>query len=319
MKHTASTALLAGVLMSGIFGVAAPGFASVAAPNASPLQADPEVLEAEPVDSLRIEPADEPTHPAPLDGVTADDSASASDGAPYDFAKPRLLLPYYLTAYIPPADRTELNLGLLLSQSPGIDVSLGWGVMDRTMLSARISALGASYTAGLGLKYLFLPELPDSSKPAVSALLQALFLNHRTLGEVRENVFRGSRIQTGFILSKDLGILARSLGASRSLQDVLSLLRLHGEALLDFQIGRENAVEAAVSRLDFGAKLALEAAIQPEVAYAYFVLDTLPDWIGDFNYYFGGRFYSQPDLAFDALIGRIQNNPGLLLTISWIF
>jgi len=309
MKHTASTALLAGVLTLSFVGGAS-GFAT----------AELEALEAAPVDTLRAVPDADLQAPAPKSESAASDGAEApAESVPYDFARPRLLLPYYLTAYIPPVDRTELNLGLFLSQSPGIDVSLGWGALDRLMISTRVSAMGASSTVGLNLKYLALPESPSSTKPAVTVRVQGLFLNHRTLGEVRENIFRGNRIQIGAVLSKDLGSLARNLQAGRAVQDLLSPLRLHAEALVEYRNGRYGAAEDALSDVAVGAKAALEAVIQPDVIYAFLVLDTLPDWLDEENYYAGVRYYSQPDLAFDILGGRIQNSSGMLVVLSWIF
>jgi hypothetical protein len=307
MKLSAPAALLAGALIW--TGVAA-------AAQAVPAPADREVLEAAPVDALPPAPT-----PAPEPAAEAAPAAStpAETSVPYDFARPRLLLPYYLCAYVPPPDRTELNLGLLLSQAPGIDVALGWGAMERMEIAAHVAAFGASNTVDLGLKYLFLPEQPESTKPALALLIQALFLNHRTLGEIRENIFRGNRLQAGIILSKDLGLLARNLNAGQGLQAFFSALRLHGEVVLEYQTGLSGAAEEPVSRIDAGAKLALEAALQPEILYMYAVMDSIPDWIGDLNYYLGARYYSQPDLAFDALAGRIQNNLGLALAISWIF
>jgi len=322
MKHPASSALLASALITGIFGVATAGHAATS--KFFPSADASEVLEAEPVGRQKTIPAVTSDEASAWDDASKTGNAQAGQPRyvpyiPRDFSRPHLLLPYSFTAYIPQVDRTELNLGLLLSQSPGVDVALGWGAVEHMMISARISALGASSTVGLGLKYLLLPEEADASEPAIAVVARGLFLNHRTLGGIRENIFRGSRIQSGVVITKDLGVLATSLNAGRTLREFLSALRLNGEALLEYRTGRDGAGEAPVNLLDAGAKLSLEATLRPDVAYAYLVLDTSPDWIGDLNYYLGGRYYSNPDLAFDALLGRIQNSLGILVTISWIF
>jgi len=130
-------------------------------------------------------------------------------------------------------ERTEVDLGFFLSRNPGVDVALSWGALPDLMASAKIAAMGASSTVELGLKYLTLPEIPTSSKPAISAVVQTLFINDRTLGEPGDNIYRGSRVQTGVVLSKDLGSLALALQAGNSLQSFLKYLRLHAEALLN--------------------------------------------------------------------------------------
>ncbi len=276
-----------------------------------------EVLQAEPVRTVPPAPAPSP-EPTPVPSLS-EAGSSAAVLAPYDLNLPHLLLPYYLCAYTPAPDRSELSLGLFLSEAPGIDVSLGWGAVERVMVSARIHAFGASNTVGLGIKFLALPEEPASPRPAIALWMQGLFLNHRTLGEVRTNIFRGTRLQVGALVSKDLGVLAQALEAGRPVREVLGVFRVHAAVLAEYQTGREGSVEDAVSRAAFGARAALEATIVPEVWYAYAVLDLLPDWLDVENYYLGVRYFTRPDLAFDLLGGRLQNTAGVQAGIAWAF
>jgi hypothetical protein len=292
--------------------------ACLAGPPAWAAAPDPaaESLQAEPVD-LAPEAAPPPPPPPEPTPEAASDTPAAR--VPYDFSQPHLLLPYYLCAYTPLPDKSELTLDLFLSESPGIDMSLAWGAVERVMASAHVNAFGASSTVGLALKFLAVPEEAESSKPAISLWMQGLFQNLRTLGEVRQNVFRGSRLQVGAILTKDLGALARSLRAGRAVQDALGLFRLHAAAIVEYQTGREGVDETAVSRGNFGARASLEATILPEAWYVYAVLDTIPDWVGEENYYLGVRYYARPDLSFDLLVGRLQNSSGLQAGIAWNF
>lgn len=297
-------------------GLLAAGWTLPSARAAAP-DADGEVLQAEPVRTAPASPAPtpEPT-PAPIPART---EGAAEVLAPYDLNLPHLLLPYYLCAYTPAPDKSELSLGLFLSEAPGIDVSLGWGAMDRVLVSARVNAFGASNTVGVGIKVLLLPEDPASTKPAIALWTQGLFLNHRTLGEIRLNIFRGSRLQVGGLVTKDLGVLAQALEAGRPVREVMGAFRLHAGILAEYQTGREGEAEDAVSRAAVGARTALEATIVPEVAYAYAVLDLLPDWVDVENYYLGARYFTRPDLAFDLIGGRLQNTTGVQAGIAWTF
>jgi hypothetical protein len=139
------------------------------------------------------------------------------------------------------------------------------------------------------------------------------------LGEPRENIYRGSRVQTGVALSKDLGSLGTALQAGESLQAFLQYFRLHAEALVEYRSGRTGTNEAASSVFDAGAKIGLEAMITPGELYATVVYDMLPDWVDEQNYYLAVRYFSQPDLAFDVVAGRLQNSNGAEASISWIF
>jgi hypothetical protein len=296
-------------------GLALGAFASQPALGETPPAAGTrsDVLEAEPVGlhlpAPKLAATPEPTPAAP----TTSEVLSA------EFGVERLLLPYYFSAYQPRLERTEVDLGFYLSQNPGVDVSVAWGAMPDLMAAAKIVAMGASSTVGLGLKYLVLPETPASSKPAIAAVVQTLFINDRTLGQPRENIFRGSRVQTGVVLSKDLGSLAAALQAGESLRGFLGFFRLHAEALVEYRGGRSGTAEDAVGLADAGAKIALEALVIPGELYATLAYDTLPDWVDEQNYYLGVRYFSQPDLAFDVIAGRLQNGNGVEAAISWIF
>jgi len=272
-----------------------------------------EILEAEPAGGLP--PAPTPT--AALEPAAVSPTAAAA--LTEEFGVERLLLPYYFSAYMPRLERTEVNLGFFLSEDPGVDVAMSWGAMPDVMASAKIAAMGASSTVGLGLKYLTLAETPTSSKPAISAVIQTLFINDRTLGNPRENIYRGSRVQTGVALSKDLGALAQALQGSDSLQAFLKYFRLHAEALVEYRSGRSGVAEDAATFFTAGAKIGLEAMITPGELYATVAYDMLPDWVDEQNYYLAVRYFSQPDLAFDVIAGRLQNGNGVEAAISWIF
>ena len=272
-----------------------------------------EVLEAEPVSVLAPVPRTAAT-PEPTPAPRNSDALLTGE-----FGVERLLLPYYFSAYMPRLERTEVDLGFFLSENPGVDVAVSWGALPNLMASAKIAAMGASSTVGLGLKYLALAETPTASKPAIAIVAQTLFLNDRTLGEPRENIFRGSRLQAGVVISKDLGALALALRAGESLQAFLKYFRLHAEALLEYRGGRSGVAEDAVGLLDAGAKIGLEAMISPGELYATVVYDTIPDWVDEQNYYLGVRYFSQPDLAFDVIAGHLQNDNGVEAAISWLF
>ncbi len=311
-------------------GIVASAWAQTSMPQASPtlepLAPEDDLLEAEPIDTL-LRPAPAPP-PSPTPAPAAETATSApggetapaaSGGALPPVHKERPQNPYYFSAYIPAVDRTEVDLGFFLSRTPGIEVALGWGAMEELMISARMSAFGASSTVGLGLRYLLLPENPASSKPALSLLLRGLFLNHRTLGEIRENIFRGNRVRLGLTLSKDFGALGRSLEVTGTLLSLLEAIRLHAEAAGEFQTGRLGADERALSRGEFGARAALEIVPDPERLYVYLLWDSLPDWLDEQNYYLGIRYFTRPDLAFDLLGGFLQNDYGVILSLAWIF
>jgi hypothetical protein len=230
-----------------------------------------------------------------------------------------LLQPYYFSAETPALERTEVNLGLFLSQTPGVNISLTWGALQDLMFSAKMAAFGASSLVGISLKYRFLPEISGSSKPAMAWVFQTLFLNDRTLDEPRENIYRGTRLQTGVAFTKDLGILAESLSAQESLRIFLSSFRVHAQMVLEYQNGRTGWQETSESQILAGAKAALETVIVPKELYVSFVWDTLPDWVDTQNYYLGVRYFTSPDLAFDVIAGRLQNCFGADVSISWIF
>ncbi len=300
-----------GCLTVGLFlglGLSVPAF-SVSA--LAPMPGSNEVLEAEPVATAT------PTDSGSAQTVPAEDVMSARLAE--EFGQERVLFPYYFSAYIPRMERTEVNLGLFLSQNPGIDVAVSWAVMQDMMVSARMAALGASNTVDAGLRYAVLPEQVDSSKPAIAVVADVLVLNHRTLGEPRETIFRGSRVRTGVVFSKDLGALARALQASESAHAFMQYFRIHAEALVEYQSGRRGTTEEAHGEFNAGAKAALEAMVIPGELYVTLAMDTIPDWIDTQNYFLGVRYFSQPDLAFDVVSGKLQNGYGVHAAISWIF
>lgn len=296
--------------------VLAPAGSAFAADMVAASESGSDLLVAEPVD-----PAGSGTTPSAVSNAPAgleSEPAAATLLSP-NFGQTRVLLPYYISAYVPPVDKTEIDLGLLLSQTPGIDVSLSWGAMNELMLAAKISALGASSLVGLSGRYLLLSEWPGASKPAIALSMQWLFVNLRTLDEIRQNIFRGNRLQAGAVFSKDLGALAQSLDAASAVQRFFSVFRLHAQVLAEFQTGRRYESEEAVSRPEFGARAGLEARADEGRIIFYLIYDTLPDWPEEQNYYLGVRYFSQPDLAFDGLIGRLQNANSLILSLAWIF
>ncbi len=302
-----------------------------------------ELLEAGPVDCFYTEPASGPEISSTNDNYNDDllSGKRTSGDVPYPIAsptpeiqaapaQPAALSPqkdtcplwfsyYYPSAYIPPAGKTEVNLGLVVSPSPGIVAALEWGAMEELMLMTRVNVQSASYTAGLGFRYLLIPEMRKESQPAISALLGWRYLNHHTTDEERKNIYRGNRIQTGLVFSKKLGALARSLQADPAIEAFLNYFGIHVEILAEFQTGREGASEAAVSRLEFGARAAWEIVVDPEKLFIALIYDSLPDWLEEESLYAGVRYFAGPDFAMDVLAGRMGSDLGITLALVWIF
>jgi hypothetical protein len=231
----------------------------------------------------------------------------------------RQMYPYYFSAYILPQDQTEVDLGMILSAEPGIEVALGWSVVEDLMVGAKMTVAGASNSVGLAARYQLRPETAAETKPAISLLAEARFVNQRTGGDVQENIFRGSRLLTGVAFSKDLGSLATSLEADPALQSFLKHFRIHAQALVEYQTGLEFVTEAPVSRVELGTRAAMEAEVEPRRLYLSLGYDSLPDRIGRDNYYLGLRYFSHADFAIDGQIGRIGNDLGALVAMGWIF
>jgi hypothetical protein len=229
------------------------------------------------------------------------------------------LLPQYLSANTPPLDLTEVNLGLILSEDPGLLLSMAWGALPETQFGAKVMAQGASSTVGLNVKTTFLSEFTDSIKPALAGLMQVLFVNERTLTEPQINIFRGTRFQAGVGISKNMGALVRGLQADESLQRIFQTLALHAQAWIEYQNGREGETEIDRQRFNAGARGQLDIYIIPGEIFLYGVYDTIPDWIDTVNYYGGLRYVSQPELAFDIICGRLENATSLLAILSWSF
>lgn len=299
-----------------------------------------ELLEAGPVDGFNTEPASAPENAYPPNDDILSGEQTPGDVS-YPIASPtpeNQTVPvqpaavssqidscplwfsyYYPSAYIPPAGQTEMALGLVMSPSPGIVAALEWGAMEELMLATRVNVQSASYTAGLGIRYLLIPEMRKEPQPAISALLGWRYLNHRTTEEERENIYRGNRIQTGMAFSKKLGALAHSLQANQAVETFLNYFGIHVEILAEFQTGREGYSEAAVSRLEFGARAAWEIAVDPEKLFIALIYDSLPDWLEEESLYAGVRYFARPDFALDVLAGRMGSDLGITLALVWIF
>lgn len=275
-----------------------------------------------------------PDDPLLADAVASDDSprASAPDADREPATEPpadpdeiisleqaHQLLPYSYTAYILPQDATEVDLGLILSSSPGIQVAVGWGAVTDWMVNARLTVEGASSVIGIGLHYQLRPETAAETKPAIAILGGARFVNQRTGSETRDTVFRGNRFQTGLIFTKSLGSLAAGLEAEPALRSFLNYFIVHAQALAEYQAGREHAAEDAVNRVEFGMRAAMEAEIEKDKLFFSIAYDSLPDWMGRDNYFLGMRYFSHPDFAIDGQVGRIGDDTGLSVALAWIF
>lgn len=299
-----------------------------------------ELLETGPVDGFYTEPASGPKVSSPSDDDLLSGKQTSGE-VPYPIAGPAPEVQtareqpsalsqqintrslwfsyYYPSAYIPPAGQTEVELGLVVNPSPGIVAALEWGAMEELMLMTRVKVQSASYTAGLGLRYMLIPEMRKEPQPAISALLSWRYLNHRTTDEERENIYLGNRIQTGMAFSKKLGALAHSLQANQAVETFLNYFGIHVEILAEFQTGREGVSEAEVSRLEFGTRAAWEIAVDPGKLFISLIYDSLPDWLGEENLYAGVRYFARPEFAMDVLAGRMGSDLGITLALVWVF
>jgi hypothetical protein len=294
-----------------------------------------EILEAQPVDDYTIESQ-------PTSGVTASEYApytaeTLPPGEPYPVAvatpvtvqepisttltatQKQHFFPYVVSAYIPELDRTEVNLGLLLHDPPGIETGISWGATSEMMMAARMTVQSSSYTAGVNVNYALRSELPAETKPGIAVLAGWRFVNFRSNNEERETIFRGNRILAGVVFSKWLGSLGRALESTQSPQNFMDYFNVHVAALVEYQSGRRNAVEEAYSSVEFGARTTLEIMIDPECLFLTFTYDSLPDWLGIENYYGGIRYLTRNEFAIDVLGGRIGNDLGVNVGLAWIF
>ena len=314
MARPARWILAAGALAGGMVWTAA-----AAAPAAPP----EEVIVVDPADTWAPPPATPdtaiPVAPAAEAGEEDTAEAGAADAADIPFGRTELLAPYYFSAYLPPMDRTEVDLGLLLGSSPGLQVALGWGALETLFIGTRMSAFGASHAAGLHLRGQIMPEPPCAAQPAVALVLGGTYLNHRTAEDEPRNVFRGNRIRLGFALSKDFGALARSLRADPAWIRFGSAFRLHAEALGEYQTGRKGDPAVDHDLGAFGARVALEMLWAPRRLHASLVWDTLPEVLEGQDVYTALRYFSGADLAVDAVVGLFQKRFGLMLTLAWLF
>jgi len=169
----------------------------------------------------------------------------------------RQFLPYSFSAYIPELDATEVNLGLLLHEPPGIEAGLNWGAMQQVMVNAKLTVQGASYTSGIKFRYAFRSELAAETRPAIALEAGWRFMNHRTNTDERLNVFRGNRFGTAVIFSKWLGSMAKALDAKSAIEDFFNYFSVHVAALMEYQSGRKNSAEDEYSGIEFGARTAL--------------------------------------------------------------
>lgn len=271
-----------------------------------------ELLQTEPIAPLSFTP--EPESPYPIASPTPTASPT-----PEPSSWPRQFYPYSISAYLPPMDWTEVDLGMILLSPPGLSASLRWGALAELMAVAELAVQGSSHTAGVSLQYGLRPEQPAETLPAVAASLGWRYLNHRTHDEARSTLFRGNRIQAGALVSKDIGSLGRALNADEAVQSFLDRFRLHAELLVELQSGRERTEESAVTRLDMGVRLAWEMIIDPQWLWLTVTYDSLPNWIGTDQYYIGVRYLARPDFALDATTGKMNNGLGLTVGLSWIF
>jgi hypothetical protein len=274
--------------------------------------ASEEPLRTEPVAPVSFTPEPEP--PYPLASPTPTPTPT-----PGPDSWQRQYYPYSISAYQPPMDWTEVDLGLILLSPPGLSADLRWGALAELLASADLAVQGSSHTVGLSLQYGLRPEQPAETLPAVSVELGWRYLNHRTHDEARDNRFRGNRIQAGALVSKDLGSLGRALGAQSAEQSFLDRFRLHAELLLDLQIGQEGVEEKSVTRLEVGSRLACELIIDPSCLWLTVTYDSLPDWIGTDEYYIGTRYLARPDFALDAVTGKMGDGFGFTAGLAWLF
>lgn len=330
------SAWMVSLLFAGCLAMA-PGLAAALPETAVPAQVDPgEPIVAEPVDRTRLAVPPEPTPgpetewitPQTLTGGEPYPIASATPTAtlePETTASPEsvqevpLVYPYAISAYLLPVNLTELDLGLIVYDTPGISAGIGWGAMRDLMIAARMTVQGPSNTAGVQVRYGLRSEEPAESKPAIAASFHWRFLNHRTNDEARRNIFRGNRLQGGVLLSKDMGSLARHLQANSSVQGFLNYFKLHAELLVEYLAGREHSVEEPVARVEFGARGTVEIVIDPEFLMLTFNYDSLPDWVGRDNYYLGIRYLARRNFGIDVLAGKIGEGQGLTAGLAWIF
>ncbi len=230
-----------------------------------------------------------------------------------------LLSPYYFSAYLPQTDRTELDLGLLLSQHPGLNVSLAWGATSAIMASARLAVQGASYTTGLGLLFAMRQEEYSEIKPALALSAQWRGQNFRTNDEARNTIYRGNRFNLGMVASKDLGGLAMSLGSDPAFVDFLHFFTVHVEALGEYQTGRIGVMEDGLSRVEFGVAGTLEITLAPRRIFLALTYQSLSDWLNEDDRYLAVRYYPRDDFSLDLVAGWLGPEAVLNLGLGWLF
>ncbi|MCK5241077.1 hypothetical protein KAR34_01375 [bacterium] len=295
-----------------------------------------EILAVQPVDQYTIE--EEATSASTTSEYTPYTPETLPPGEPYPIAavtpiptqeptgtfvtairQTQHFFPYVISAYIPELDRTEVNLGMLLHDPPGIETGISWGATREMLMAARMTVQSSSYTAGVNVHYALRSELPVETKPGIAILGGWRFVNFRTNNEERETIFSGNRILTGVIFSKGLGSLGRALESKRSVQNFMDHFNLHVAALMEYQSGRRYAAEDVFFSFEFGARTTLEIMIDPECLFLTFTYDSLPDWLGSENYYCGIRYLTRDEFAVDVLGGRIGNDFGVNVGLAWIF
>ncbi|MEW6516993.1 MAG: hypothetical protein AB1439_08820 [candidate division FCPU426 bacterium] len=280
--------------------------------------ASEEPLQAEPVGPLVFPSGEEAPYPIATSTPTPTPTPE-SEPLPASETWSHQFYPYAPSAYLPPLDWTEVDLGLILLSPPGLSANLRWGAMSELSASAELAVQGSSHTAGVGLQYGLRSEEPADTRPALAAKFGWRYLNHRTHDEIRSTLFRGNRVQLGALVSKDLGSLARALETKPETQSFLERFRFHAELLLELQVGRERAEETGVTRLEMGTRLACEMIIDPRWLWLTVAYDSLPDWIGTDEYYVGVRYLTRPDFALDGIAGKMGGGLGLTVGLAWLF
>lgn len=297
-----------------------------------------ELLEVEPVAEPAAvpEPSAEPNDqsPYPVNEWSADKTEQPTDRGeqpqpvPVPEKKPvpsgnvvqaTLLSPYFFSAYSPRQDQTEVDLGLVLSQHPGLDVAITWGAMEQLLAAAHMTVQGASYTAGARLSYQLRPEMLNETKPGLAAVFGWRVQNYRNDDEERTNIFRGNRLALGAVASKDIGSLALSLDANKDFIDFLKYFRIHVEAVAEFQTGRIDKREESLARIEFGLRSALEIMVVRKKFYINLTYNSLSDWINGEDQYLGVRYYPRKDFALDLIGGWFGNQTAVILNLAWIF
>lgn len=310
-KFLSVLTLAAGCLIAGPAGAESP---TASTPELMPGDdlASEELLQTEPVAPLSFTPEPGPAYP-----VASPQPTPAPTPAPETWR--RQYYPYSISAYQPPPDWTEVDLGLILFSPPGLSANLRWGALAELLASAELAVQGASHTAGLNLQYGLRAEQPAETLPALAVALGWRYLNRRTYDDARTTLFRGNRVQAGALVSKDIGSLGRALNADPAVQSFLDRFRLHAELLLELQTGRERSGETAVTRLEAGVRLAWEMIIDPSWLWLTVTYDSLPGWIGTDQYYLGLRYQARPDFALDAVTGKLGDGLGFTVGLAWMF